>query len=149
MDLLVAIESVPVWIWLTTGVVLVAFDVFASSTVFLGCIGVSFLIIGLLDALGLSGFVQVLALPIVFPLLAWQAPRLMKHHMMDHDVVPDVEEMIGMTGTVIDQPSCSDMNRAHFAGCGDWQVRYTENLKPGDRVQVIGREGLELLVERV
>lgn len=129
---------------------LIAFDAFASSTVYLGCMGASFLVIGLLDAAGLSGLMQVLALPVVFPLLAWQAPRYMKQFMSSHEVVSDLEEMLGKTGRVIDPSNQTGDTRAHFAGDGDWQVRTrkAESLNPGDHVRVVGNEGLGLIVVR-
>jgi membrane protein implicated in regulation of membrane protease activity len=144
------IESVPVWIWLTTGVLLIMFDAFAASTVYLGCMGASFLAIGLLDAAGLSGLMQVLALPVVFPLLAWQAPRYIKK-FMSRRYDSNIDGMLGKTGSVIDLSNQIGDTRAHFAGNGDWQVRTREagGLNPGDHVRVVGRSGLELIVERI
>lgn len=150
MDLLATIELIPFWAWLTAGVLLILIDALATNTVYFGCLGASLLVIGLLDAIGFSGLIQAITLPVIFPLVAWQVPRQIKPFMAGRQVEPIIEDLIGTTGSVIDPPSQSGEYRAHFTSHGDWQIRVRGDvvLHPGDLVHVIDREGLVLIVER-
>lgn len=150
MDLIHAIESVPVWLWLTLAAALVALDAFATSSVYFGCLGVSFFMVGLLDALEMPGDIQIAALIVVFPIVAWKAPRVLARFARTHDLLPDLDALQGQVGRVLDSGSSGSAIRAHFADHGDWQIRCKQNitLRQGDEVQVVERDGLVLIVER-
>lgn len=59
----------------------------------------------------------------------------------DRPVVGGAEELLGATGTVLGD----DSNRARIRG-ESWRIRADRPLRPGERIRVVGRDGLTLSV---
>lgn len=59
-------------------------------------------------------------------------------------IVSGSEELIGSTGEVLLAEEKSDRVRVHSE---NWQARSQTQLRPGQKIRVIGREGLTLIVE--
>lgn len=62
----------------------------------------------------------------------------------DRPVVSGAEELLGAAGTV----SNDDSNRARIRG-ESWRIRADQPLRPGERIRVVGRDGLTLSVHPI
>ena len=64
-DVVLFIETIPPWIILTIGLSLILIDLFITADSFLMLIGLSFMVVGVLNYYDFSGHTQIVAFPVV------------------------------------------------------------------------------------
>lgn len=129
------------------GVILMVAEAFAPSFGALGIGGVIALVIGSLilidsDVQGIAVSRDIIGAIAAVSGLAFLGLTLLLLRARDRPVVTGADAMIGAEGTMIAS------GRVHLFG-EDWRAESGETLVPGDRVRVLGKDGLTLTVEKI
>ena len=135
------------WYWVVLGLALVALELATPGGFFVIFFGLSALLVGLLEVIGLASrdWVQWVLFPVIAlaalaifrdPLLRWMRTR---------DRADDVDSLVGQVAVVAGDIAPGQHGRAELRGTG-WSARNvgTTLLAAGQRCRVVAVEGLML-----
>lgn len=149
LDFIQVLESTPAWTIVTVGIILVIIDVLITSDSYLAWIGFAVIGVAGLNALDAPGSVQLGAFPVLTVISLAVVRRFFIKTSILQDQSANVENIIGASGTVLDVfKTASGSGNARINGHGEWRIRTSEGkeIKPLDKVRVVGRDGLTLIV---
>lgn len=136
-------------VWTLFGVVSLAIEVAHLGLIFL-FVGVAAIIAGILSAIGipLAGQLIGFALAaIILPVLL--RPRLLRRLHGSKGVISRTDALIGQTGTVTHTIDPIQAAGRILVGGHDWAASSTERIESGSLVEVLGSDGIVLLVAPV
>ena len=150
IDLIQTIETTPSWIILTIGLSLILIDLFITSDSFLMLIGLALMAVGCMNYFGVSGNIQIASFPI---LLIFNLVFIRKFFLglsFNKKESVGAHNLIGKLGKVILVNKEDGSNgKVTIPGHGEWNFcsRDNESMHLNDRVKVVGRDGLTLIVD--
>jgi membrane protein implicated in regulation of membrane protease activity len=150
IDLVLFIETTPSWVILTIGLSLILIDLFITFDSFSMLIGLALMAVGCMNYFGLSGNIQIASFPI---LLIFNLVFIRKFFLSLSSNKKEwvgVHNLIGKFGKVILVKKEDGSNgRVFIQGHGEWDFSSKDNksMHLNDRVKVIERNGLMLIVE--
>jgi len=136
-------------IWTVAGVLALAIEVAHLGLIFL-FIGIAAIIAGILSAIGIpiAGQLVGFALAVII-LPALLRPRLLRKLHGGKGVVSRTDALIGQTGTVTHTIDPIEAAGRILVGGHDWAASSTERIEAGSLVEVLGSDGIVLLVAPV
>jgi membrane protein implicated in regulation of membrane protease activity len=136
-------------VWIILGVVALAVEAMHLGLIFL-FVGVAAIIAGLLSALGIPLAGQLIGFGVSAVVLAAALrPRLLRRLHGSKGVISRTDALIGQTGTVTSTiDPITHGGRILIAG-SDWAANSTERIEAGSLVEVLGSDGIVLLVAPV
>jgi len=150
VDLAQMIETTPSWIILTIGLSLILIDLFITSDSFLMLIGLALMVIGCMNYFGVSGNIQIASFPI---LLIFNLVFIRKFFLglsFNKKESVGAHNLIGKLGkvTLVNKEDGSN-GKVTIPGHGEWNFcnRDNKSMNLNDRVKVVDRDGLTLIVE--
>lgn len=133
-------------IWTIIGVVALAIEVAHLGLIFL-FVGVAAIIAGILSALGIPLAGQLIGFAISAIILAAALrPRLLRRLHDSKGVISRTDALIGQTGTVTRTIDPVAAGGRILVGGHDWAASSTERIETGSLVEVLGSDGIVLLV---
>ena len=132
--------------WTVIGVIALGIEVAHLGLIFL-FIGVAAILAGILSAIGipLAGQLIGFALAaIILPVLL--RPRLLRRLHGSKGVISRTDALIGQTGTVTHTIDPIQAAGRILVGGHDWAASSTERIESGSLVEVLGSDGIVLLV---
>jgi membrane protein implicated in regulation of membrane protease activity len=144
------IEAVPFWVLLAVGLCLIGIDVYLTNDNHVMWVGVGVIAAAVAGAMRFGGEAQIVVFATTLVACILYARKLVARLPRREDQASSVVDLDHSVGTVLDVSESSPAEgRALIPDHGEWRVlsRRKEQLKPGERVRVVGREGLVLLVE--
>ena len=150
IDLIQTIETTPSWIILTIGLSLILIDLFITSDSFLMLIGLALMAVGCMNYFGVSGNIQIASFPIllIFNLIFVRKFFLGLSSNKKESV--SAHNLIGKLGKVILVNKEDGSNgKVIIPGHGEWNCcsRDNKSMHLNDRVKVVDRDGLTLIVD--
>ncbi len=149
-DVVLFIETIPPWIILTIGLSLILIDLFITADSFLMLIGLSFMVVGVLNYYDFSGHTQIVAFPIILIFnLVFVRKFFLKMSFNKKEMI-GVDNVLGKSGNVIlVNEEIKSYGRAFIPGHGEWNIRTKsdQNIYINDGIKVIERDGITLVVE--
>ena len=146
------IETTPAWVILTIGFSFILVDIFITSDSYLMLVGLALMLVGCLNALDVSGDIQIASFPVLLIInLLFVRKFFLKMSFNKREGV-GADNILGKTGKVIFVDEESRANgKAFIQDYGEWGIRSknNQNLNAGDKVKVVEREDLTLVVVRV
>jgi membrane protein implicated in regulation of membrane protease activity len=146
-----AIEAIPFWYLLAAGLILVLIDMLLTNDFHLMWVGIAVGATGGANALRLPGELQLLTFVVscgALMLYGRRVVRSLPNRAPAGSVLTDIR---GACGVVLHQTNpATGEARAHLQEHGEWRVvsvRRDVPLAAGQRVRVVDREGLVLIVE--
>ncbi len=136
-------------VWILLGVIALGVEAMHLGLIFL-FVGVGAIIAGILSAIGLPIPGQLIGFGISAVVLAAALrPRLLRRLHGSKGVISRTDELIGQTGTVTSAiDPVTHGGRILVAG-NDWAANSTERIESGALVEVLGSDGIVLLVAPV
>lgn len=137
------------WWWIILGLVLAAIELATPGGFFVAFFGVSALVVGLMELIGLRqpAWLQWLWFTVIaiVALRLFRAPLLAR--LQPRQDAPDVDSMVGETAIVASDVSPGAYGRAELRG-SSWQVHNVgdQPLTAGSRSRVVAVNGLVLSV---
>jgi membrane protein implicated in regulation of membrane protease activity len=136
-------------IWTIIGLIALGVEALHLCLIFL-FVGVAAIIGGILSAFGIPLAGQLIGFVLsAIVLAAALRPRLLKRLHDSKGIISRTDALIGQTGTVtrtIDPVAAS----GRILVCGhDWAASSTERIEAGSLVEVLGSDGIVLLVQPV
>ena len=149
-DVVLFIESIPPWIILTIGFSLILIDLFITADSFLMLIGLSFMVVGVLNYYDFSGHIQIVSFPLVLIFnLVFVRKFFLKLSFNKKEMI-GADNVLGKSGNVIlVNEETKSYGRAFIPGHGEWSIRTKsdQNIHINDGIKVIERDGITLVVE--
>jgi len=135
-------------VWLAVAIVALAIEATNLNLVFL-FIGIAALIAGSVAALSIPVIGQVAA----FAVAALVIPALLRPRLLgkltSQGIVSRTDALIGQTGRITEPIDPIAGTGRVIVGGHDWKASSTESLKTGDFVEILGSDGIVLLVAPV
>jgi len=145
------IESIPFWILLAGGLILIGVDICIANSQYLMWVGIGVIAASLASAAKLPGEIQVVVFVGTLVCSAIYARKWIAALPRNQPRASSATDLRDAVGTVLhDAESVEGEGRAFIQDHGEWRIRphqATVRFSPGDRVRVVEREGLILLVE--
>ena len=136
-------------IWTIIGIVALAIEAMHLGLIFL-FVGVAAIIAGILSALGVPLAGQLIGFAISAVVLAGALrPRLLRRLHGSKGIVSRTDALIGQTGTVTKTIDPIAAGGRILVGGHDWAASSTERIEAGSLVEVLGSDGIVLLVQPV
>ena len=136
-------------VWTIIGLIALGIEAMHLGLIFL-FVGGAAIIAGILSALGipLGGQLAGFAISAVV-LAAALRPRLLKKLHGSKGVISRTDALIGQTGTVTNTIDPISASGRILVGGHDWAASSTERIESGSLVEVLGSDGIILLVAPV
>ncbi len=136
-------------VWILLGVIALGVEAMHLGLIFL-FVGVAAIIAGLLSAIGFPMPGQLIGFGISAVVLAAALrPRLLRRLHGSKGVISRTDALIGQTGTVTHPIDPINAGGRILVGGHDWAAGSTERIEPGSLVEVLGSDGIILLVAPV
>ncbi len=136
-------------IWTILGVIALGIEAMHLGLIFL-FVGVAAIIAGILSAIGIPLAGQLIGFAISAVVLAAALrPRLLKRLHGSKGVLSRTDALIGQTGTVTNPIDPFNAGGRILVGGHDWAAGSTERIEAGSLVEVLGSDGIILLVAPV
>ncbi|MDQ6717555.1 MAG: NfeD family protein [Gemmatimonadota bacterium] len=136
-------------VWTILGVFALGVEAMHLGLIFL-FVGVAAIIAGILSALGIPLAGQLIGFAISAVVLAAALrPRLLKKLHGSKGVLSRTDALIGQTGTVTSTIDPISASGRILVGGHDWAAGSTERIESGSLVEVLGSDGIILLVAPV
>ncbi len=136
-------------IWTILGVIALGVEAMHLGLIFL-FVGVAAIIAGILSALGIPLAGQLIGFAISAVVLAAALrPRLLKRLHGSKGVLSRTDALIGQPGTVTSTIAPISASGRILVGGHDWAAGSTERIEAGSLVEVLGSDGIILLVAPV
>ena len=145
--------NIEYWHWIVLGLILCGFEMIMPSF-FMLWLGVSALVVGILVTLVDISFTSQLFIWTALSfacLVTWF--KFISPRMKDKTLSGmGREALLGQNGTIIEHNTVTFRGRMKFPapllGSDEWDIISQDELKPGDRVQVVDLKGNALLVKK-
>jgi membrane protein implicated in regulation of membrane protease activity len=138
----------PAIVWLAIAVIALAIEAANLSLIFL-FIGIAALLAGSVSAVGIPLLGQL----IVFALAALIVPTFLRPRLLmklqSKGVMSRTDALIGQTGRITETIDPIAGSGRVIVGGHDWAASSTERLQPGTFVEILGSDGIVLLVAPV
>jgi membrane protein implicated in regulation of membrane protease activity len=133
-------------VWTIIGIIALGVEAMHLGLIFL-FVGVAAIIAGILSALGIPLAGQLIGFAISAVVLAVALrPRLLKKLHGSKGVISRTDALIGQTGTVTNAIDPISAGGRILVGGHDWAASSTERIEAGALVEVLGSDGIVLLV---
>jgi membrane protein implicated in regulation of membrane protease activity len=144
------LESIPFWILLAAGLVLVGIDVYLTNDNHVMWVGFAVIATAIASAAHLPGEYQIIVFAGSLVACMLYVRRLVAKIPRVETQASSVIDLEGAVGTVLNPSSeAAPEARALIRDHGEWRIICEPKdhvLTPGERVRVVGREGLVLVV---
>ena len=136
-------------VWTVLGVVALAIEIAHLGLIFL-FVGIAAIIAGILAAIGIPLAGQLIGFALAAIILpALLRPRLLRRLHGSKGVISRTDALIGHTGTVTHTIDPIEARGRILVGGHDWAASSTERIEAGSLVEVLGSDGIVLLVAPV
>lgn len=136
-------------VWTLLGLLALGIEAAHLGLVFL-FVGVAAIIAGILSALGVPLAGQLIGFVVsALALAAALRPRLLRRLHGSKGVISRTDALIGQTGTVTHTIDPIAASGRILVGGHDWAASSTERIEAGALVEVLGSDGIVLLVQPV
>tara|TARA_B100000676_G_C18043073_1_gene826225 strand:- start:1412 stop:1942 length:531 start_codon:yes stop_codon:yes gene_type:complete len=150
VDLVQMIETTPSWIILTIGLALILIDLFITFDGFLMLIGLALMAVGCMNYFGASGNIQIASFPIILIFNLIFVRKFFLGLSANKKESVGAHNLIGKLGKVtwVNKEDGSN-GKVTIPGHGEWSFysRDNKSMNLNDRVKVVNRDGLTLIVE--
>lgn len=133
-------------VWTIIGVVALAIEAAHLGLIFL-FVGVAAIVAAILSAIGIPIIGQLIGFALAAIILpALLRPKLLMRLHGSKGVISRTDALIGQTGTVTHTVDPIQASGRILVGGHDWAASSTERIEAGSLVEVLGSDGIVLLV---